>query len=284
MMSTVAQRPEHIIAAAWTTQYLRERGVDVAHVQAAGVRLEQPELAAAELRRTWLAEPRKEHLLTKIYKPLSRAHDWVVDWWKGDRPQSAAPLALPPPRTTWLPENVRDSVEVEVGIADGRRAVVEVPFIRRAETMSLIGMSSAATVGAAVIFVPAVGNIFLIPGVLAAVGRSLLNYGTGDFAMGTACLLTGVKLALFCAVDCVPIVANATFTATLARTRSAFEHYRAGEDLIDTERAEKELEALTAPRQTLLLTHAVETPVDPGQRDPGEHLSPMAPDRDVVRP
>ncbi|HSI04440.1 MAG: hypothetical protein ACAI38_23380 [Myxococcota bacterium] len=279
-MLTAAKRPEHIIAAAWASQYLRERGVAVVHVQAAGVRFEQPELAAAELCRTWLAEPRKEHLLTKLYKPLSRLHDWVVKWWKGDRPET---LALPPPRTTWLPENIRDSVKLEVAIADGRRTVVNVPFIRRAETMSLIGMSSAFTVGAAVIPIPAVGNLFLIPGVITAALRAAFGYGKGDVAAGNAALLTGVKLALFCAADCVPVVANATFTATLARTRSAFEHYRAGEDLIDTEKAEKELEALTGSRQPLL-THAVETPVDHRLRDPDGHLSPVVADRDVVRP
>lgn len=278
-MRTVAQRPEHIIAAAWASQYLRERGVAVTHVQAAGVRFEQPELAAAELRRAWLAEPEKQHLLTKLYKPLTRAHDWVVSWFKR-APKNA--VAVPPPRTTWLPENVRDSVKIEIAIADGRRAVAHVPFIRRAETMSLIGMSSAVTLGAAATFVPAIGNVWLIPGVLTALGRCVAGYGRGDLAAGNAALLTGLKLALFCGVDFVPGVANATFTATLARTRSAFEHYRAGEDLIDTEKAEKELEALTAPRQPLL-THAVEAPVDLRLRDPGGPLSAVAGVRDVVR-
>ena len=278
-MRTVAQRPEHVIAAAWATQYLRERGVAVAQVRAGGVCLADSEPAAAALRGTWSAEPRKEHLLTKLYKPLSRAHDAVVDWWRGVRKET---LALPPPRTTWLPENVRDSVRLEIATADGRAAVVVVPFIRRAETMSLIGLSSAVTLGAAASFLPAVGNIWLIPGVIIAAARAAAGYVRGDLEGGNAALLTGAKLALFCAVDCVPVVANATFTATLARTRSAFERYRVGEDLIDTTKAEKELEALTASRQPLL-THAVEAPVDLGLRDAHGHLSPVALDRHVVR-
>ncbi len=278
-MRITAQRPEHVIAAAWASKHLRERGVAVAHVAANGVRCEEPEAKAASLRGEWLAEPRKEHLLGKIYKPLGRLHDRVVSWWKGDKKTT---LALPPPRTTWLPEHVRDSVTIEIASTDGQKAVIDVPFIRRQETMSLIDMSSAFTLGAAAAFIPAAGNLFLIPGVLLAGARACLRYAEGDGTAGTATLLTGMKLALFCLVDCIPVVANATFTATLARTRSAFERYRAGFDLLDTEQAEKELEALIAKRQTFP-SSALETAFDRRLNDSGEHLYALAIDRGVVR-
>lgn len=234
-------RPEHVIAAAWAEAYLERHDVPVVGVRANGVPVEKPSEQLVALRDSLRAEPRKLDLLARCVQPILRAKNWLMACIKGPSAESQKLLAAP--TTPWQFENVRDKVHIDLELADGRSAAVDVPFVRRDETISLLAMSSAVT-AAAMVPIPGVGNFALIPGALLCGARATGAYLSGNIAGGNAAVRTTAKLLGLGVIDFIPVVANAVFTATLLRAQGAAERFRVGDGLIDTRTAEDSLRAL----------------------------------------
>jgi hypothetical protein len=78
-MRAAGPRPEHVIAAAWAEAYLTASGAPVRAVKANGVTIEAPALRALALVDGFKTEPRTVHIIERIFAPLVRGGQWLLD-------------------------------------------------------------------------------------------------------------------------------------------------------------------------------------------------------------